>query len=251
MAVETVIYDFGANNGDDVDYYLKKADRVIAVEANPELCDGMRMRFAHELAVGRLIIENAVLTAAPGAEKVPFYLHKTNHVLSQFPRPNPEAMKEFKDVMLPAIPVAEIVRRHGTPHYVKIDLEHFDAAVLRALFENGIFPEYISAEAHTIEVFCLLVGLGGYKAFKLVDGSSVAARYGKHFIMTPFGRETHSFPFHSAGPYGNDIEGTWMTADALFKVLSIVGLGWKDIHASRADEPVARIPRWLVAGSGT
>ena len=32
-----IIYDIGANNGDDIGYYLKKADQVIAVEANPDL----------------------------------------------------------------------------------------------------------------------------------------------------------------------------------------------------------------------
>jgi hypothetical protein len=30
-----IIYDLGANNGDDIPYYLLKADTVVAVEANP------------------------------------------------------------------------------------------------------------------------------------------------------------------------------------------------------------------------
>jgi hypothetical protein len=34
-----VIHDIGANNGDDIPYYLKKADIVVAVEADPVLCD--------------------------------------------------------------------------------------------------------------------------------------------------------------------------------------------------------------------
>ena len=40
------------------------------------------------------------------------------------------------------------------------------------------------------------------------------------------------FPHHSAGPFGNDISGPWMTSDNIFKVLSFAGLGWKDIHAT-------------------
>ena len=37
--MKKIIYDFGANNGDNIEYYLLKSDLVIAVEANPELCD--------------------------------------------------------------------------------------------------------------------------------------------------------------------------------------------------------------------
>jgi hypothetical protein len=41
-----VIYDFGMNNGDDVEYYLLKAPRVVGVDANPGLCAEVRKRFA-------------------------------------------------------------------------------------------------------------------------------------------------------------------------------------------------------------
>ena len=60
-----VIYDVGANTGHDIDYYLLKADRVVAVEANPQLCAGLRARWAHALAAGRLGGVNAGLTPAP------------------------------------------------------------------------------------------------------------------------------------------------------------------------------------------
>jgi len=33
--MKRIIYDFGANTGNDIPYYLKKADVVVAVEANP------------------------------------------------------------------------------------------------------------------------------------------------------------------------------------------------------------------------
>lgn len=243
---KAVIYDLGANNGDDVDYYLKKAHRVVAVEANPQLCEHIRSRFASAIESGRLVIENVVLTAQKGQQSAVFHLHRSNHVLSQFPPPAPADAGDFTAVTLPALTVAELLRRHGLPHYVKIDLEHYDAPVLRALFENGVYPDYLSAEAHDAEVFRLMAGPGGYKAFKLVDGRSVAQRYGEHFIMTGFGRELHAFPHHSAGPYGNDIPGIWMRPEYFLGLLRIVRLGWKDIHASRVDEPSPGIPGWLV-----
>lgn len=65
-----IIYDLGANNGDEIPYYLKKADTVVAVEANPVLCDQIRDRFAVQIAEGRLFVEGCVL-AEYGCEQVP------------------------------------------------------------------------------------------------------------------------------------------------------------------------------------
>jgi predicted RNA methylase len=45
MGTKTVIYDFGANVGSNLGYYLAKADRVVAVEANPALCRAIEERF--------------------------------------------------------------------------------------------------------------------------------------------------------------------------------------------------------------
>jgi hypothetical protein len=41
-----LIYDVGFHVGEDTEFYLKKGYRVLAVEANPELCARGQMRFA-------------------------------------------------------------------------------------------------------------------------------------------------------------------------------------------------------------
>ena len=50
-------------------------------------------------------------------------------------------------------------------------------------------------------------------------------------------RVNYSFPHHSAGPFRDDISGPFMTASNFFRVLAIVGLGWKDIHATNIEQP--------------
>ena len=232
-----VIYDFGSNNGDDLTYYLKKAETVVAVEANPHLCAEIRRRFDREVCNGHLQVENCVLVDTQVDGHVAFYIHKTNHVLSQFPPPRPEDVGEFERVILPSLSAVDLVKKYGDPQYVKIDIERSDAAILRSLFMNGIRPPYISAESHSIEVFALLVGLGGYNAFKLVDGQSVSKRFKNHLIGVGDLWERHSFPAHSAGPYGDDIDGEWMSADNFFTLLALEGLGWKDIHATTQVSP--------------
>lgn len=231
-----IIYDFGANNGDDIPYYLMNSDLVVAVEANPALCRLIEDRFQLERQSGRLVIENCVLTADDESPKVAFYIHKSNHVLSQFPKPTHDLAENFEKVLLPSMSVISIIKRYGAPHYIKIDIEHYDSQILRALFEKGIFPPFISAESHSIEVFSLLVSLGRYNAFKLVDGETVSQVYSNRLILSDQGEARYSFPFHSAGPFGNDIDGKWMDANNFFRLLAFEGLGWKDIHATNQVE---------------
>ena len=229
---KAIIYDIGANNGDDIPYYLKKADVVVAVEANPELCRQMQGRFSSEIQQGRLVIENCVLTSEDQGETVPFYLHKTNHVLSQFlpPKYNSE---NFERVLLSGKSVSQLFEEYGLPYYVKIDVEGYDHILLLSLFNRNITTQYISAESHSIEVFLLLTSLGGYNLFKIVDGNSVVNEYRNHLIKTIDGEEVYSFPFHSAGPFGEDVAGNWINSACLFRRLQSEGLGWKDIHAKK------------------
>jgi len=237
MGDRIIIYDFGANAGQNVGYYLEKADLVVAVEANPLLCRTIEERYAAEIAAGRLVVENVVAVAERGPPTTPFFIHRREHVLSQLPRPRAELTQDFTEVVLPARHVLDIVARHGPPHFIKIDTEHTDAAILRSLLTNGVRPAYISAESHDAEIFALLVAVGGYAAFKLVEGNRVEAAFTAHEVATRSGRKIHSFTHHSAGPFGNDIPGPWLDRNNFFQVLGRAGLGWRDIHASLVDQP--------------
>jgi FkbM family methyltransferase len=231
------VYDLGANNGDDIPYYLLKSDVVVAVEANPTLCELINVKFKAEIQARRLVVENCIVTDETESSVADFYIHKSNHVLSQLPQPAPADLMMFKKVVLPAKAITELIDSHGNPYYIKIDIEHYDAQILRALFSAGVFPPFISAELHSIEVFALLVAQGGYNAFKLVDGGSVSRVYSNRLIICENEQKQvkFSFPFHAAGPFGNDVDGVWMTADNFLRVLALEGLGWKDIHATNLE----------------
>ena len=126
-----IIYDFGANNGDDIPYYLRKADLVVAVEANPTLCRGIEQRFAAEIGADRLRIENCVLVGEGEAPQVHFYLHKRHHVLGQFPKPDPSVIADYDQVLLPSQRAIDLLQKHGDPCYIKIDIEHSEEAILK------------------------------------------------------------------------------------------------------------------------
>ncbi|TWT29696.1 FkbM family methyltransferase [Blastopirellula retiformator] len=236
-----VIYDLGANNGGDIPYYLLKGDLVVAVEANPALCDLIQAKFKVEIEQGRLVVENCVVKAEGESGEVDFYIHNVHHVLSQLPRPDADVIDGYEQVSLPSKTIADIIGQYGPPHYIKIDIEHYDAQILRALFAADIRPPYISSESHSIEIFALLVAQGGYDAFKLVDGRTVAEVYANHTITSHQGEKIAiSFPGHAAGPFGEDVEGPWMSGSDFVQVLAIEGLGWKDIHATHRHQAATK-----------
>lgn len=244
-----IIYDFGSNNGDDIPYYLLKSNLVVAVEANPLLCNHIKSRFSWEIAEGRLVVENCVLDVGHSTENVPFFIHKHNHVWSQLPTPAEAIINQFNKVYLPAKNVIDIIKSYGDPYYIKIDIEHYDQVILNYLFLNNIFPPYLSAESHSIDIFCLFVALGNYKSFKLVDGATVSTKYKDCEITTNSGSEIYSFPHHSAGPFGSDIKGDWMTRNNFARLLLFAELGWKDIHVSNIDLPndsYAPLPKFQI-----
>ena len=43
--VKKLIFDFGANHGQNFDYFLSKADIVIAIEANTKICRDLRLKY--------------------------------------------------------------------------------------------------------------------------------------------------------------------------------------------------------------
>jgi hypothetical protein len=51
-----LIYDVGMHNGDDTAYYLAKGAHVVAIEANPTLCDSVIQKFETPITEGRLNI---------------------------------------------------------------------------------------------------------------------------------------------------------------------------------------------------
>ena len=235
--MKKIIYDFGANNGDNIEYYLLKSDLLVAVEANPELCDFIRKKYKQEINNKKLIVENCILTSDSSETLQQFYIHKENHLLSQFPKPNEKYINNFYVEKISSKKVANIIEKYGNPYYIKIDVENYDHEILFELLNYKIIPDYISVEANTLDVFCTLVSLGNYKSFKLVNGEDVHIAYQKKLIETLDGLKNFKFAINSAGPFGNDINGPWISKDNFFYLLAKEKLGWKDIHCSKIDHP--------------
>ncbi|MFM7321186.1 MAG: FkbM family methyltransferase [Armatimonadota bacterium] len=239
--MDKTIFDIGANNGDDVAYYILKASKVVAVEANPDLCEVIEARFADSISTGKLVVESCVVTARDQGETVAFHVHIDNHVLSRRTAPL-RRRDRYRRVELPAKSLAKLIAEHGCPDYVKIDIEGGEDDLVRALFRLGVHPRHISVEAHRIEAFLRIAASGEYDRFQIVEGEGVSATFRDHPIAVEDGQALHSFPPHSAGPYGEDLGDDWVDAEDLFARLMAEGLGWKDVHARRRVGSAAPLP---------
>jgi len=228
-----VIIDFGANKGQNINYYLLKADIVVCVEANPELVKAIRKKFSVQIRNNKLFVENVVVTKKENSRKlINFYINK-NDVLSS--NIKPKNSKDFHLVKVQNKSVNEILKKHLTKnrifYYAKFDLEGYDAVVINSMLLGGFFPENISTEVHTLESLEAIFHSGKYRGYKLQEGNKVS-QYVNLPIKTKNKKKAIKFLAHSAGPMGEDIPSPWLTERSIRNKLRVEGLGWKDVHAT-------------------
>ena len=238
----SVIFDFGANIGQNLKYYLLKADKVVCVEANPKLIDKIKVQFTNEIKEGKLIVENIVLVDNDFTHsQSQFFINEKNHELSSIIQP--QNQKFYNEIMLNCKSVNKLIKSNiSKDDYIllaKFDLENFDNTALKALLNSGYVPDYISVEAHTQNILESLVSSGKYHGFKVVNGYTVAKYFQNVQIREKSGKiSEYSFKDHSAGPFGDDISGPWLSKQAISRKLKLEGFGWKDICATSLDVPI-------------
>jgi FkbM family methyltransferase len=161
-----LVYDVGMNNGDDSAFYLRAGFRVVAVEANPLLCRAAESRFSAEIAAGRMTVLNLAISDRPG--EIDFWVNTVVSEWSSLIRSVSErAGHPVERIVVPTDSLDAVVRRHGLPHYLKIDIEHADVMCVQALGKTGPTP-FLSVE-FTDESLMGEIAAQGYRRFKLVE----------------------------------------------------------------------------------
>ncbi|HEY2153260.1 MAG TPA: FkbM family methyltransferase [Vicinamibacterales bacterium] len=241
---DDLIFDIGANNGDDTAYYLREGFRVVAVEANPVLAADIERRFSADTSSGRLTVLNVGI--AGRAETVPFWVNDEQSVWSSFDRElSGREGSRCHSVAVRCLPLGTLLEEHGIPHYVKIDIEGYDSVCLGSLtFQTR--PPYISCEVtHGDGLIDRLHALG-YRRFKLVNQGTfteaspvfdnelafrglrkLCVRVPVVKKLIPDGIRTdfdtfvcdagYSFPHGSSGPFAEKTWGDWRRKDDVLK----------------------------------
>jgi hypothetical protein len=230
-----VIIDFGANKGQNIDYYVSKSDILVCVEANPELALGIKKNFGKYVHDKKLFIENVVVTGEKKSKNklVDFYIHKKLDVLSTFVKPN--NTQDFSQVKVKSKSIIEILEKYLTKntifYFAKFDLEGYDAIAINTMLKADFYPINISTEVHTLESLEAICNSKKYIGFKLQEGNMVS-KYVNLPVKTKNGTKLMKFIRHSAGPMGEDIPSLWLTEKSIRNKLKVDGFGWKDVHAT-------------------
>jgi FkbM family methyltransferase len=238
-----LVYDIGMNNGDDTAYYLRCGYRVLAVEANPLLAQSASRRFQREIAQGRLTILNVGISQ-DGAP-LPFWICDDHSEWSSFDRTIAgRDGAAHHAIEIRCCRFRDILAEHGTPFYLKIDIEGNDVLCLRDLRAEDL-PEYLSVEANGLDILAEMHALG-YDSFQCIsqfhlvplenpphpehawleqrrrwaDDSSLAWRLlrmlgARHWLRRSAKRlrrrDNWFFRHGTSGPFGPKLSGRWMS----------------------------------------
>lgn len=214
-----LIYDVGLHLGEDSEFYLKKGFRVVAIDANPEMCAAAGARLAPYLESGQLVIVNKAISTAEG--EVTFYKNASQSewgtIDASWAARNQRIGTVSEEIRVPSLPLRRVVEEHGQPYFIKIDIEGLDLCALRSLAGSHRLPRFVSIESDKVsfsrlreefEVFRSL----GYDRFKLVPQHRVQAQRAPWPARE--GRYVeHQFEPGSSGLFGEEAPGVWMTAD--------------------------------------
>lgn len=261
---DDLIFDVGMHSGRDSRFYLEKGYRVVAVEANPDLCASAGRELGSYVESGSLTIVNRAIADHEG--EVDLYLNEQISEWSTIDAGWAERYARLgapsRRITVSATPLSRLIACHGVPYYLKIDIEGADTLCLEALHDLPERPRFVSIETQRdsfdthFNQFALLWTLG-YRRFKIVAQHRIPRQ------TCPYppreGRYVDQrFATGSTGLFGNELPGRWLNIEeALRKDLRILrtrewigdggrvrrvlprghGLldrlsGWYDVHAS-------------------
>lgn len=233
----SLIFDMGMHNGDDTDFYLKKGFTVVALEANPTMCEQAARRFPDALNDGRLTICN--IGIAPSKSRLPFYVNENVSVWSSFDKNIASRGHPVQAVEVATYTSQDLFECFGIPYYVKIDIEGFDHLVIDYVATLNDKPHLLSFENGDLAHFEQLAK-SGYRWFQLVEQSAVPMltlpATSCEGLSVP-----HLFNEGSSGPFGSDLPGEWLNVNAMKRKLlehhrllsqrAVRGYDWWDLHA--------------------
>jgi FkbM family methyltransferase len=206
------IFDLGMNNGDDTAFYLSRGYNVVALDANPALCEQAERRFHAAIDDGRLTVRNIAISDKSG--EATFHINLDNdHWSSLEAQWALRGATRSKAITVRCVTLSELFDEFGVPYYLKIDVEGVDDRVLMQLCGSSVRPLYVSVEDCRFGYqYMEILASCGYDGFKLLDQSTVP--------QLTDAATGHTFLPGSSGPFGNEFPGKWLPYVDMLKFYS-------------------------------
>jgi FkbM family methyltransferase len=215
------------HTGNDTFFYLKKGFKVVAVEANSELINKAKIRFASEINTGLLTLVDKAISRESDLE-INFYVNSDKDDWGTIdPDWNRSMNSNYISKTVTTVCLEDLIKKFGVPYYIKIDIEGADVLCLKSLLNTKVLPEYISVELLTpnnlygkkvnaLEIISYLYVLG-YRRFSVVDQSK------NHTRSVPFPPKEGeyyecSFDGESSGLFGKELNEPIYTLDEISRL---------------------------------
>jgi FkbM family methyltransferase len=179
LAPGDLAFDIGTHVGDRTASFRRLGARVVAVEPQPQLARALRLIFHGDPGV---TLVPALVGAEPGeavlrlnSANPTVATASTDFIAAAHGAGGWEGQRWDAEIARPVTTLDALAAEHGEPTFVKIDVEGFEAAVLRGLSRP---PRALSFEFTTIqrrvaaECLSLLAALG-YRAFNACLGETM------------------------------------------------------------------------------
>lgn len=214
-----LIFDIGFNDGKSTDLYLNMGFKVIGVDANTELINHCLYKYKKYIDENKLILLN--IGISDKIENKKFYINKKSE-FSSFDE-NYGHKEDYNGsfshtININTIRLSDLIIMYGTPYYIKIDISPYDNLAIDTLNFNNK-PRYISLGYSNNDIINKLYNLG-YNKFKFISQYTIKeCKFNNEYLI-----------HESAGYFGENLDGEWLTYDEISKIVNIDG--WNDIHAT-------------------
>jgi FkbM family methyltransferase len=179
-----LVFDIGAHVGNRVAAFRSLGARVIAVEPQPALIKALKVLYGRDPGV---VIEAVAI--ASSSETIELKLNRDNPTVStasasfvQAARNAPGWEKErwCGTVAVPATTLEHLIRRHGAPAFIKIDVEGLEAEVLLGLEQAvpALSFEFTTIQPAVARACVERCGALGYRRFNAILGE-------RHVLVHP------------------------------------------------------------------
>lgn len=254
---EDLIIDVGLYDGRDTAYYLRRGFKVVAIDANPIWVSRARDAHSKEIASGHLVLLNVGIAFEAGSAQL--YYNSSNFGVASLSESHVRYHHQSIESMnVRCIPFVDILKEHGIPYYLKIDIEGLDRACLVAL-DSESAPPFVSWEEGDDALDNLRhLHKIGYREFKLINQVTFRELSREHSIWNRAkrrlqrvlgmeespcrDREGWVFRAGSSGPFGPETDGRWRSYEEIVTQWTEFcdryprahrGGGWHDFHARR------------------
>jgi FkbM family methyltransferase len=168
-----LVFDIGAHVGDRVATFRRLGARVVAVEPQPALAATLHWLYGRD---PRVAIEATAVGRRCGA--VTLALNLDNPTVSTASEAFIAAARQARGweretwsrrIRAPMTTLDALIARHGLPHFVKIDVEGYEAEVLAGLGQTlpGLSFEFTTIQRSVAEAAiarCVALGLSRFNA---------------------------------------------------------------------------------------